>query len=139
VEAFAYAIHTVLTDNGTPFAEQPRYRGGMTDRMGGHVFERVCWEHDIEHRLTKPNHRWTNGQAECMNRTVKEAAIKAFHYPGLEALKALVLAFATAYNFAKHLKALRWRQPFQAICDAWTKEPSRFKVNPRHLIPGPNT
>jgi hypothetical protein len=139
VEAFPYAIHTVLTDNGTPFAEQPRYRGGMTDLMGGHVFERVCWEHDIDHRLTKPYHPWTNGQAERMNRTVKEATIKAFHYPDLEALKAHVLAFVTAYNFAKHLKALRWRTPFQAVCDAWTKEPSRFKVDPHHLIPGPNT
>src|SRR3712207_7317001 len=47
-------------------------------------------------------------------------SIKAFHYPDLEALKAHVLA----YNFAKHLKALRWRTPFQAICDAWTRDPS---------------
>src|ERR671916_989121 len=54
-----------------------------------------------------------NGQAERMNRTVKEATIKAFHYPDLEALQAHVLAFVTAYSFAKHLKA--WRTPFQAI------------------------
>jgi len=65
-----------------------------------------------------------------MNRTVKDAAIKAFHYPGLDALKARVLTFITAYNFAKHLKALRWRTPFQAVCDAWTKDPAIFKVNP---------
>ncbi|HZZ22600.1 MAG TPA: IS481 family transposase, partial [Roseiarcus sp.] len=45
----------------------------------------------------------------------------------------------TAYNFAKHLKALKWRTPYQAICEAWTKDPSIFKVNPRHLIPGPHT
>src|SRR5271163_3659756 len=43
----------------------------------------------------------------------------------------------TAYNFAKHLKALKWRTPYQVICEAWTKDPSIFKVNPRHLIPGP--
>ena len=36
-------------------------------------------------------------------------------------------------------KALRWRTPFQAICDAWTKDPSGFKINPHHLIPGPHT
>ncbi|SDB74968.1 hypothetical protein SAMN02927895_05672, partial [Belnapia rosea] len=48
-------------------------------------------------------------------------------------------AFVQAYNFAKHLKALRWRTPFQAICDAWTKDPSGFKSNPHHLIPGPHT
>ena len=53
--------------------------------------------------------------------------------------KAHVLAFVTAYNFAKHLKALRWRTPYQAICDAWTKDPSIFKINPHHLIPGPHT
>jgi transposase InsO family protein len=140
VEAFPYAIHTVLTDNGMAFADLPKYRDGPTRRhLGAHIFDRVCREHGIEHRLTKPCHPWTNGQAERMNRTVKEATIKAFHYPDLEALKAHVLAFVTAYNFAKHLKALQWRTPFQAICDAWAKDPAIFKINPHHLIPGPNT
>ncbi len=74
-----------------------------------------------------------------MNRTVKEATVKAFHYPDLDSLKAHVLAFVTAYNLAKHLKALRWRTPFQAICDAWTKDPSIFKMDPHHLTPGPHT
>ncbi len=96
VAAFPYKIHTVLTDNGMAFAEQPRYRGGITDRYGGgHIFERVCREYGIEHRLTKPYHPWTNGQVERMNRTVKEATIKAFHYPDFKALKAHVLAFVT--------------------------------------------
>jgi transposase InsO family protein len=139
VEAFPYAIHTVLTDNGMAFADLPKYRDGPTARWMGHIFDRVCREHGIEHRLTKPYHPWTNGQAERMNRTVKDATTKVFHYPDLGALKAHVLAFVTAYNFAKHLKALRWRTPFQAVCEAWTKDPSRFKINPHHLIPGPNT
>jgi hypothetical protein len=70
---------------------------------------------------------------------VKEATIKAFHYPDLEALQAHVLASVRAYNIAKRLKALRWRTPFQAICDAWAKDPSIFKIDPRHLIPGPHS
>jgi transposase InsO family protein len=139
VAAFPYRIRTVLTDNGMAFADLPKYRYGPTARWMGHIFDRVCRENGIEHRLTKPYHPWTNGQAERMNRTVKEATIKAFHYPGLDALKAHVLAFVRAYNFAKHLKALRWRTPFQAICDAWAKDPSIFKINPHHLFPGPNT
>jgi transposase InsO family protein len=139
VEAFPYRTHTVPTDNGMAFADLPRYRDGPTARWMGHIFDRVCREHGIEHRLTKPYHPWTNGQAERMNRTVKDATIKAFRYPGLEALKAHVLAFVTAYNSAKHLKALRWRTPFLAICDAWAKDPASFKINPHHLIPGPNT
>jgi transposase InsO family protein len=142
VEVFPYQIHTVLTDNGMAFADLPKNRGRYPQIeaiFGGHIFDRVCREHGIAHKLTKPYHPWTNGQAERMNRTVKEATIKTFHYPDLDAVKAHVLAFVTAYNFAKHLKALRWRTPFQAICDAWKDDPSAFKINPRHLIPGPHT
>jgi transposase InsO family protein len=142
VEAFPYRIHTVLTDNGMAFADLPKNRGRYPEIeavFGGHVFDRVCDAHGIRHRLTKPYHPWTNGQAERMNRTVKEATITVFHYPDLEALQAHVLAFVTAHNFAKHLKALRWRTPFQAICDAWKTDPSDFKINPHHLIPGPHT
>ncbi|QLL11845.1 transposase [Pseudomonas chlororaphis subsp. aurantiaca] len=139
IEAFPYRIHTVLTDNGVAFTELPRHRGGATNRFGGHIFDRVCYEHNIKHCLTKPYHPWTNGQVERMNRTIKEATVKVFHYPDFDALKAHVLAFVMAYNFARYLKALRWRTPFKVICEAWTQNPDRFTINPHHLIPGPNT
>lgn len=139
VEAFPYRIHIVLTDNGMAFADLPKNRDGPTCRyLGPHIFDRVCIEHGIEHRLTKPYHSWTNGQSEHMNRTIKDANVKVFHCEDLESLKAHVLAFFTAHNFAKHLKALRWRTPYQAICDAWTKDPSIFKIYPYYLIPGPH-
>ena len=84
VKAFPYKIHTVLTDNGMAFADLPKNRNGATRRyFGAHIFDRVCTENGIEHRLTKPYHPWTNGQAERMNRTIKEATIKVFHCPSL--------------------------------------------------------
>ena len=84
VAAFPYRLHTVLTDNGMAFADLPRNRGRHPEIeavFGGHVFNRVGDEHGIEHRLTKPYHPWTNGQAERMNRTVKDATIKASTTP----------------------------------------------------------
>lgn len=48
-----------------------------------HVFGRVCAENAIEHRLTKPYHPWTNGQAERMVRTIKDATVRAFHYASI--------------------------------------------------------
>jgi transposase InsO family protein len=40
----------------------------------------VCRAHQIEHQLTKIRHPWTNGQVERMNRMIKKAAVKRFHY-----------------------------------------------------------
>jgi transposase-like protein len=140
IDAFPYKIHTVLTDNGVAFADLPKNRTGPNSVFVGlHIFGRTCVENGITHKLTKPYHPWTNGQAERMNRTIKDATIKAFHYPDIESLKAHVIAFVKTYNFAKHLKALRWKTPFEAITHAWTTNPSIFKINPRHLIPGPYT
>lgn len=131
--AFPYALHTVLTDNGIAFTNCAATKWDC--RV--HVFDRLCRAHGITHKLTRPYHPWTNGQAERMHRTVKDATVRAFHYDTRADLAAHVAAFVTAFNFAKHLKALRWPTPFQAICDAWTKDPAPFKINPHHLIPGP--
>jgi transposase InsO family protein len=65
-----YKVEIVLTDNGIQFADLPKNRSGPTAKFRGHPFDRVCQEHGIEHRLTKPNHPWINGQVERMNRTI---------------------------------------------------------------------
>jgi hypothetical protein len=67
VAAFPYELHTVLTDNGMAFADLPRYRGRHPEIeaiFGGHIFDRVCGQPGIEHRLTKPYHLWTTDEVE---------------------------------------------------------------------------
>jgi len=58
IEVVPYAIHTVLTDNGVQFTNQARHQYAF------HIFDRVCDENGIEHRLTKVKHPWTNCQVE---------------------------------------------------------------------------
>jgi len=67
-------IHPVLTDNGMQFTNRQRDHYALH-----HIFDVVCHEHGIAHRLTPVNHPWTKGQVERMNRTFKEAMAKKYH------------------------------------------------------------
>jgi transposase InsO family protein len=134
IEAVPYRIHTVLTDNGVQFT--PRKQDVWDSR---HIFDRVCDEHGIEHRLTKVNHPWTNGQVERMNRTLKDATVKRYHYDSHAQLRAHLQLFVDAYNHARRLKTLRGLTPYEFIHQAWAKDPNRFRLNPSHHIPGPYT
>ena len=134
VEAVPYNIHTVPTDNGIQFTTRER---DIHD--GWHIFDRVCDAHGIEHRLTKVNHPWTNGQVERMNRTLKDATVKRYHYGSHDALRAHLQLFLDAYNHARRLKALRGLTPYEFICRARTKEPERFRIDPSHHTAGLNT
>ena len=139
IEAVPYKIHTILTDNGIQFTFPPRYRDGPTARYVIHMFDRCCQANGIEHRLTKPNHPWTNGQVERMNRTIKEATVKRYYYDSHDQLKAHLHSFLMAYNFARRLKTLKGLTPYEYICKIWTNEPDRFIVNPSQHIVGLNS
>jgi transposase InsO family protein len=137
LETVPYKIHTILTDNGIQFAEQPRNRDSITFRKMR--FDLICEANDIEHRLTKPNHPWTNGQVERMNRTIKDATVKRYHYDNHDQLRSHLSDLLDAYNFARRLKTLSGLTPYEYICKIWTSEPDRFILNPIHQMPGLNS
>lgn len=134
IAAVPYNIHTILTDNGIQFTNRKQDKFAFE-----HIFSRVCRENDIDQRLTKVNHPWTNGQVERMNRTIKEATVKRYHYDTNSQLETHVTDFIAAYNYARRLKTLQGLTPFEYICKIWTTEPDRFKVNPTHHTLGPYT
>jgi transposase InsO family protein len=147
IAAAPYKIHTVLTDNGVHFTIPGG--GGLTvaeikaaiakgELFRAHAFELACARNDIDHRLTKPKHPWTNGQVERMNRTIKEATVQRFYYETRQHLQQHLLDFVAAYNFARRLKTLKGLTPYEYICKIWTAEPQRFILNPHHYMPGPN-
>jgi transposase InsO family protein len=101
--------------------------------------DRVCSGNGIEHRTTKPNHPWTNGQVERMNRTIKEATVKRYHYECHDQLRQHLHDFIDAYNFARRLKTLNGLTPYEYIFKCWTSEPVRFTIDPIHQRLGLNT
>ena len=153
VEAVPYRVHTVLTDNGVQFTdtlpsnEDPETEAAIDAIWAArgeprlyrvHAFDHACERHGVEHRLTKPYHPWTNGQAERMNRTLKDATVRRYHYGGHDELRAHLRLFLDAYNHDRRLKALRGLTPYEFICQVWTREPGRFRVDPLHHTPGLN-
>ncbi|WP_084584701.1 IS481 family transposase, partial [Sphingomonas azotifigens] len=135
IAAVPYKVHTVLTDNGIHFTTPgaggsavPLIKEAIAngELFRAHAFELACAENDIEHRLTKPKHPWTNGQVERMNRTIKEATVKRYHYNSHDQLRQHLADFVAAYNFGRRLKTLRGLTPYEAICKAWQLEPARF-------------
>jgi transposase InsO family protein len=114
IKALPYKIHTILTDNGVQFTNRK-----CDFHAGEHIFDRVCGDNGIEHRLTKVNHPWTNGQVERMNRTIKEQ-------------------LRTAPEDAAGPHAIRVHLQNMDKCKIWTSEPKRFTVDTIHHMPGLN-
>jgi hypothetical protein len=102
IAAIPYTIHTVLTEHGIQFTNCKRDQYAFQ-----HIFDRICQEQSIDHRLTKTNHPWTHGQVERMNRTLKDATGKKYHDQTHQHLKEHLYTFLMAYNFAKRLKTLK--------------------------------
>ena len=138
INAVPYKIHTVLTDNGIQFTFPPRYADGPTATYMTHMFDMRCRENGIEHRLTKIKHPWTNGQVERMNRTIKDATVKRYHYDSHQQFNNHLSDFVNAYNYGRRLKTLKGLTPYEYICKIWTTEPKRFKIDPIHQMPGLN-
>ncbi len=144
IAAVPYRVHT---DNGThsttpgnkasaaPLIKEAIERGEL---FRAHGFELACAQNDVDHRLTEPRHPWTNGQVERMNRTIKDATVKRYHYESHDQLRRHLADFVMAYNFARRLKTLKGHTPYEFICKASTTEPQRFTLDPLHQMPGLN-
>jgi len=131
VAAVPYTITKVLTDNGVQFTQLPHRQ-----RAERHLFDAVCAAHGIEHRCTQVAHPWTNGQVERMNRTLKEATIRRYHYQDEKALHTHLQTFLRAYNGGKRLKKLRGKTPYEFVCAEYIQNPGIFIRDPTHDFSG---
>jgi transposase InsO family protein len=124
ITAVPYRLNVVLTDNGIQFTNHDRHIYAFE-----HIFDRVCREHGIEHRLTKIKHPWTNGQVERMNRTIKDATVKRLHYDDHDQLRNHLANFISAYNFGRRLKTPK--RPHALRVHLQTMDNRTRKVHPK--------
>lgn len=133
--AVPYRVHTILTDNGLQFSLSLMKRGR---NYRSHAFEDLCKEYKIDHRLTQFRHPWTNGQVERMNRSLKQATVKTYHYDTVDQFKEHLYHFINAYNYAKKLKTLRFMTPYEMILNEYKTKPLLFHSNPSLYLLGLN-
>ena len=152
VAAVPDTIHTVRTDNGTQFVDNtptnPEDEAtieaywaarGEPRRYLVHAFAHAGAQHGSEHRLTGRRCPWTNGQVARMNRTLKEATVRRYHYSSHDELRQHLQLFLDADNYGRRLKTLRGLTPDEFVGKTWTEQPHRFRVDPSHLKAGPNS
>jgi hypothetical protein len=80
------------------------------ERFRAHAFEYACAPANIDHRATEPKHPW-KGQVERMNRTIKDATFRRFHYDAHDQFRSPLADLVKASNFAKRLKTLKGLTP----------------------------
>ena len=134
---FPYKIHRILTDNGAQFTYELLLKHLRPKNL--HPFELLCKKHAIKHKLTKFRHPWTNGQVERINRTIKDATTKTYHYDSINQFEKHLHEFILVYNFAKRLKSLKFKTPFEFLAEKFKNKPTLFYQNPEHYSMGLNT
>jgi hypothetical protein len=92
----------------------PRYAEGPATRYVTHMFDAA--KRTGSNIATKIKHPWTNGQVERMNRTIKEAPLRLYHYDRPDQFDAHCRI--NAYNYARLLKTLKGLTPTNTSANA---------------------
>ena len=106
--------------------------------FSAHTWMRLRFN-DIDHRLTKPKHPWTNGQVERMNRTIKDATIWDASLTKLTiSCEPICATSSTPTTSPDASRLLRGLTPYEFLCKASTSQPERSTISPLQKMPGLN-
>ena len=118
-------IETLLTDNGKEFTDRFSTQGERKP-TGRHVFDKMCAELSIDHRLIPPKHPQTNGMVERFNGRISQI-VKSTHFACAQEMEATLKRYLTVYNHHLIQRNLAHLTPIQQM-KQWQKEkPELFK------------
>ena len=107
IEAFPYRIHTVLTDNGTAFADLPKNRSGIF-ASGGRTYSIAPALHTAS-STSSPSRITLGRTAKPSHEPDDQDATTGPPLPGSPKLEGSRPRIRRRLQVPKHLKALRWR------------------------------
>lgn len=70
-----------------------------------------------------------------MNRTIKDATVKRYHYDDDAQLERYLADFVAAHDFGRRLKTLKGLTPYEFISKRWTTELENCNANPLQQTP----
>lgn len=118
-------VKTVLTDNDKCFTDRFTANGSR-EPTGDHVFDTLCSEKQIDHRLIKPRHPATNGMVERFNGRIAEV-LNTHRFDSRDDLAQTLKRYVYLYNHHIPQKALDHQPPIEAL-KMWQKnKPELFK------------
>jgi len=95
---------------------------------------RVCTVLDIEHRLTPPKSRQTNGMVERFNGRIEEV-LQSHHFRSGEELETTLHRYVWNYNQQLPQSALGSKSPLQVMKDWHKLKPQLFRKQ-TYYLPG---
>jgi transposase InsO family protein/transposase-like protein len=118
-------IVKLLTDNGSQFTDRFTAKGRKKEPSGTHVFDRLCKQLDIEHRLIPPRHPQTNGMVERFNGRISDI-INQTRFSSAAELEATLRNYVKIYNHNIPQRSLKHQTPIPTLKEWQAKRPELF-------------
>ncbi|MGK7297502.1 MAG: IS481 family transposase, partial [Candidatus Wenzhouxiangella sp. M2_3B_020] len=118
-----FRIRKLLTDNDKAFTDRLQHKHRQPS--GSHIFDRLCTEAGIEHRLSPVRRPQTNGMVERFNGRISEV-LASHRFDSRADLETTLKRYCHLYNHHIPQKALDHRAPIQALKDWQQSHPELF-------------
>lgn len=134
---FPFTITHVLTDNGFEFTNKliKSKKGERCTKPS--KLDVICEDHNIDHRLTKPNTPKTNGMVERANGIIKSNTILREQYADKDQMNTQLMKFLVFYLIYRRHGSLKRelgvKTPFEAVEKWFELKPELFTEKPKQF------